>query len=75
MATEEKKQESIILKEPLQVPIEVPEKKIIAVEQEHSQTKVAVGSENNTEGDKDMNISMETDDVIPPNNQTAEAEA
>jgi hypothetical protein len=70
MATEEKKQESVILKEPLRV-IEVPEKKIIAVEQEQSESKVASSEKGIEDEEKEMDISMEiNDDVITPSNQT-----
>jgi hypothetical protein len=63
METAEKK-ESVILKEPSQV-TESGEKKIIAVEQEQSESNVAEDDE------KDMDISMETnDDDVIVDNQT-----
>lgn len=68
MATEEgKKQDSVILKEPLRV-IEVPEKKIVAVEQEKSDSKV--DEKISEDEQKEMDISMESNDDVIVNNQS-----
>lgn len=72
MATEERKQQSVILKEPMQV-IEVPDKKIIAVEDlDSTRSNKLFESDKKQDEPKDMDISMESNDdvMIAPNNQT-----
>lgn len=61
----EKAKESIILKEPLPV-IEVPQKKIIRVDEKSQKSS----SEIDTKDEEEMDISMESGDVISPDNKT-----
>lgn len=69
MATETKsKGSSVILKEPLPV-IEVPEKKIISVEEE-SLLKAKILPQQQSTEEKEMDVDMDTDSIVTPNNQT-----
>lgn len=67
MATE-KVNESVVLKEPLPV-IEVPPKNIVPVDQS-SQKKSGEATDVTEESENDMDISMESGDVIVPDNKT-----
>lgn len=63
-----KAQNSVLKKDPMKL-IEVPDKKIIAVNEDNSlHSKITENQKMVKEDDKDMDITMNDD--IPPNNQT-----